>query len=139
MANTRRMLLLGAMLTLPALAATGCSGAFGPPPSVCVPELRVEPENPRPGGIVTVTADRTCPTTEGMQWILRLQPDDARTPLAQAVAHPDVDGAFSVEITVPPTMPPGRAIVWITNYWDALECPGGASCASAEGYFTVAP
>lgn len=138
MARARRALTVVAVLAV-ATPASACSGFSGPPPSVCVPVLRVEPENPRPGRIVTVTADPACPTTDGVEWTVRIRPADARIPLAQAIARPDADGTFSVEITVPPTMPAGAATVWITDYWDTAECPDGASCASAEGSFTVAP
>ncbi|WP_019179059.1 hypothetical protein [Microbacterium yannicii] len=120
-------------------AIAGCGHISSAPEPVCVPVLHVEPEAPRAGRIVTVTADPACPAADGTEWTLRIQPADARIPLAQAVAEPAPDGTFSVEITVPPTMQAGPAIVWITNYWDAADCPGNASCASAEGRFTVSP
>ena len=127
------------VLGLLAAALPGCGTSLVPPDAVCVPELHVSPENPRPGRIVTVTADPACPTPEGTEWTLRIQPADSRIPLSQARVRPDADGTFSTEITVPPTMPAGPAIVWLTDYWDDRECPDQASCASAEGQFTVAP
>lgn len=121
------------------MLAPACSVSFGPPPSLCVPGLRVEPEGPRPGDLVTVTPDQNCPVPEGTEWTIRIQPEDARVPLSEATVRPDADGSFALKITVPATIAPGRALVWITNYWDTAECPDGASCVSAEGYFTVEP
>jgi hypothetical protein len=122
-----------------AVGLAGCAAWVAPPASVCVPELHIEPQDPRPGRIVTVTADPACPAAEGTEWTLRIQPEDKPIPLAQAIAKPAADGTFSVEITVPPTMPAGPAIVWLTNYWDTVDCPDTASCAAAEGRFTVSP
>lgn len=134
-----RALATVALCGLVAAALAAC-GTVGPAPDrVCVPELHVTPENPRPGRIVTVTADPACPTPAGTEWTLRIQPADGRIPLSQAIVRPDADGTFSTEITVPPTIAPGPAIVWITDYWDDRECPDGASCASTEGRFTVVP
>jgi hypothetical protein len=126
-----------AVCALVGSTAVGCSG---PAPSVvCVPELSVSPDHPRPGRIVTVSTVRACPMAEGTEWNVRIQPDDARIPLAQARVTPDADGSFEVSITVPPTIRPGGAIAWISDYWETVPCPGSASCASAEVRFTVEP
>lgn len=117
--------------------AVGCSAPA--PSSVCVPELSVSPDHPRAGRIVTVSTVRACPVLEGTEWNVRIQPDDARIPLAQARVAPEADGSFEVSITVPPTIRPGGAIAWISDYWEIVPCPDGASCAPAETRFTVAP
>jgi len=127
-----------AAIALAALSLPGCVSASGPPSAVCVPELSVSPENPKPGRIVTVATTSACPTPEGTEWFVRIQPDGERIPLAHARVEPASDGSFEVSITVPPTIHPGTAIAWIANYWDTQECPEGASCASAEVRFTVA-
>ena len=119
------------------LSLAGCSV---PPASVCVPSLSVSPDHPRPGRIVTVRTVEPCPLELPADAVLhvRIQPDDATIPIAQAAVRPDEDGSFEVSITVPPTIRPGRAIVWISDYWDYATCPAQASCASAEVAFVVA-
>jgi hypothetical protein len=69
---------------------------------------------------------------------VRIQPADATIPIARAFVEPDADGAFSVEVTVPPTIRPGEAIAHISNYWDHAACPENASCAAASVTFDVA-
>ncbi len=126
-----------AVCALVGSTAVGCSHPA--PSAVCVPELSVSPDHPRPGRIVTVSTVRACPVAEGTKWNVRIQPDDAPIPLAQARVTPDADGSFEVSITVPPTIRPGGAIAWISDYWETVPCPDGASCASAEVRFTVEP
>lgn len=117
-------------------ALCGCGPA--PAASVCVPELAVSPERPKPGRIVIVSTTNPCPVPQGTRFALRIQPADARIPIAQARAEPSADGSFEVSITVPPTIEAGDAIAWISNYWEVVECPEGASCASALVSFVVA-
>ncbi len=119
------------------ISLTGCGL---PPASVCVPTLAVSPENPRPGRIVTVSTVHPCPVElpQDAVWHVRIQPADATIPLAQAEVRPDAGGSFEVSITVPPTIAPGQAIAWISDYWDYAVCPDNASCASAEVAFEVA-
>ena len=132
-----RALLLAGLVGAIGLPLSGCGS---PPVSVCVPTLAVSPENPRPGRVVTVKTVHPCPVNlpEGAVWHVRIRPDDATVPLAQAEVRPEADGSFEVSITVPPTIRPGRAIAWISDYWDYAECPDRASCASAEVGFEVA-
>ena len=122
--------LLGAMIA-------GCAPSS--PEQVCVPELAVTPENPRPGRIVTVQTVRACPVVadEGVRWEVRIQPEDATIPLARAFVEPEADGSFAVRITVPPTIGPGPAIAHIANYWESATCPDDASCAAASVTFDV--
>ncbi|NYE20602.1 hypothetical protein [Microbacterium immunditiarum] len=127
-----------AAIALIALALPGCVSTSDPPSAVCVPELSVSPDNPKPGRIVTVATTHPCPAPEGTEWVVRIQRVDERIPLAQARVKPEPDGSFEVSITVPPTIHPGTAIAWISNYWDTVECPGGGSCVSPEEEFTVA-
>ncbi|MEZ3160835.1 hypothetical protein AB1K54_09860 [Microbacterium sp. BWT-B31] len=129
-----------AALAVAALALGALPGclASGPPASVCVPELTVTPDDPKPGRIVTVATTHACPVPDGTEWVVRIQPAGKPIPLAEAKVKPDGDGSFEVSITVPPTIGPGSAIAWIANYWDTAQCPSGASCASAEVTFTVA-
>ncbi|GEM_PF-1968152 len=115
---------------------TSCLSA---PSTVCVPTLTVDPDNPRPGRIVTVSTTDACPLPAGAELTVRIQPVGETIPLAQARVTPDPDGSFAVSITVPPTIRPGRAVASISNYWDIATCPEGASCASAAVEFTVAP
>ncbi len=126
-----------AAIALGVLALPGCVTA-SPPSAVCVPELTVAPENPKPGRIVTVATTHACPAPDDVEWVVRIQPEGERIPLAQARVEPDADGSFEVSITVPPTIHPGTAIAWIANYWETVECPDGASCAAPEEEFTVA-
>jgi hypothetical protein len=137
-AARRGLVLLTVVCTLvPALS--GCTSAQ--PTAVCVPELSVAPDDPRPGRIVEVETVRACPgdLPDGARWEVRIQPDDARIPLARAFVRPDDQGRFAVSITVPPTIRPGAAIAHISNYWDYADCPDGASCAAASVTFDVRP
>jgi len=127
-----------AVVAIGAFTLPGCVPTSDPPSAVCIPELSVSPENPKPGRIVTVATTNPCPASEGTEWAVRIQPDGERIPLAQARVEPDADGSFEVSITVPPTIHPGPAIAWIANYWETQECPDEASCAPAEVRFTVA-
>lgn len=129
---------LASVVLLLAVGALGACASL-PPASVCVPELRIEPQTAHPGDTVTVATEHACPRAvpEGIDYEVHIQPDDATSPRATASVSPESDGSFEVTITVPPDMPPGRAIAWISNFWDYAECPDNASCASAEGYFEV--
>ncbi len=112
-----------------------------PTAAVCVPELSVTPDDPRPGRIVTVETVRGCPVDlpEGARWEVRIQPAGETIPLSRAFVRPAADGTFAVSITVPPTIRPGAAVAHISNFWDYAVCPDGASCAAAEVTFTVRP
>lgn len=133
--RTTRAVVIGAGLIVCAAALVGCAPVTS---RVCVPELSVTPEDPKPGRIVTVETVRACPTASDTLWRVRIQPEGKSIPLAEARVTPDADGSFSVSITVPPTIAPGAAIASIANYWDTQECPEGASCAPAQVSFTVA-
>lgn len=129
-----------ATLVLLACAAGVLAGCAPPAaPNVCVPELSVTPDDPRPGRIVTVETTRSCPgeLPEGARWDVRIQPEGERIPIARASVDPEPDGSFAVSITVPPTIAPGRAVAHIANYWDYASCPGSASCAAAAVIFDV--
>lgn len=136
MTATRRRGTALALLGLVLTALAGCSAAAD---TVCVPELSVTPDQPRAGRIVTVATTRSCAGAlpEGERWEIRIQPADARIPLARAFVDPDPDGSFSVRITVPPTIGAGPAVARIADYWDHATCPAGASCADASVTFEV--
>ena len=72
-----------AVVAIGAFTLPGCVPTSDPP-AVCVPELSVSPENPKPGRIVTVATTNPCPAPEGTEWVVRIQPDGERIPLAQA-------------------------------------------------------
>lgn len=135
-----RMLRPAAAVVLSVVAGSLLTGCGSPSDSVCIPTLAVTPENPRPGRIVTVRTVHPCPVDlpRDAVWHVRIQPVDAGIPLAQAEVRPDADGSFEVSITVPPTIGPGRAIAWISDYWDYAVCPDDARCTSAEVAFEVA-
>lgn len=138
----RRRAAVSALIAVGAVGAAmlaGCSSSE--PARVCVPEMSVTPSDPRPGRIVTVDTVRACPVDlpEGEKLEIRIHPADDRIPIARAFVRPDADGAFTVSITVPPTIRPGATVVEIANWWDYAACPDTASCAAAEGAFEVSP
>ena len=61
---------------------TSCLSA---PSTVCVPALTVDPDNPRPGRIVTVSTTDACPLPAGAELTVRIQPVGETIPLAQAL------------------------------------------------------
>jgi hypothetical protein len=133
-----RCLRIAATATLVVLACSALTACLAEPSRVCVPTLTVDPDEPRPGRIVTVSTTDACPLPESAELTVRIHPVGEPIPLAQARVTPDPDGSFSVSITVPPTIRPGQAVASISNYWDIATCPEGASCAAAEVEFTVA-
>ncbi|KAA9144064.1 hypothetical protein F6B41_22350 [Microbacterium lushaniae] len=133
--RSRRSAVALALSILAGATIAGCASST--PEQVCVPELAVTPDAPRPGRIVTVQTVRACPAEEGVRWEVRIQPEDATIPLARAFVEPEADGSFAVRITVPPTIGAGPAIAHIANYWESATCPDGASCAAASVTFEV--
>ncbi|MEF2255283.1 hypothetical protein [Microbacterium schleiferi] len=133
-----RCIRIAATATLLVIAGAPLTACMAEPSRVCVPTLTVEPDNPRPGKIVTVSTTDACPLPDGAELAVRIRPLGEPIPLAQARVTPEPDGSFSVSITVPPTIRPGQAVASISNYWDIATCPEGASCAAAEVEFTVA-
>lgn len=135
-----RQVLLGIVVAgaAAAMLLSGCSaagGADGP----CVPQLAVSPDDPHPGRIVTVITTHACPVRvlDRESLTIRIHPEGARIPLAQAKAAPAEDGSFAVSITVPPTMPKGPAVVEVSNWWDYAFCPDDAGCPAPQAQFEV--
>jgi hypothetical protein len=78
------------------------------------------PEGPR----VRVASNPTCSLRlpEDATWMVRVSPADWSRTLAEVEVAPDIDGAFSVDVALPPDSPSGPAVATLDGYYEYVPC-----------------
>ncbi|MBF4618433.1 hypothetical protein ITJ44_10155 [Clavibacter sp. VKM Ac-2873] len=119
--------------------STPPSGDAPPEGGRCVPILAVEPQDPSPGDVITVTFPGVCAVVvppEGLR--ISAVPVDDRSATVRATVPADAEEPLRAEIRLPDDFPTGSASVGLDDY-PAPACPADASCAAPVTAFSVVP
>lgn len=119
--------------------STPPSGDAPPEAGRCVPLLAVEPQDPSPGDVITVTFPGACAVVvppEGLR--ISAAPVDDRAATVRATLPADAEEPLRAEIRLPDDFPTGSASVGLDGY-PSPACPADASCAAPITAFSVVP